>query len=621
MVNTTGRTIWTWAVAACALAVPMAAVGQDQTPGVGAGQTVIRTEVREVLVEVAVRDKMGRSQRGLTVKDFTIWEDGKKQAVTSFSPISADLGESPKYLVLYLSDDADSDTWKAVALFVEATAAPDRYRAILTFGWDGPRVLQNFTTSSAKLQKAIDARPLPSRRPFTVAPCRAVAPSAPGSSAIGAQQSPGFCSETGVGLPDFSASLRQVADSMAPAPGRKALVLLGIRWPASKSAVAACNKANVAVYDASRYLTADALVRATGGATMRTSGDIAENLTVIAREQDEYYRLGYTPPDSPDGSCHPLRVKVGVSGADVRARNEYCTKRELTITAGAGGLGNAAVQAVAPGRGGLHADMRLPYFRAGANRATVHLAFEFVPAGVRFQKEGGKLVCQLNVLGIASRPDSGTAARFSDTVRLEFENQQQVDAFARTPYHYENQFAIVPGEYLFRMVLGAGEQVLGTMEAPFGVGSWDPAKLGIGSIVLGKEVHAAADPSSGPLLLEGRAPLVAGGLQTVPTGASRFPRTERVYFYTEVYDPLLAANNPPAFSLQFRVLDLGTGEVKQDSGITRAPTYVQSGNSVAPVIGEVRLRELPAGSYRLEVTVRHPSMPETAVSTVDFELD
>src|ERR1035441_6935069 len=98
--------------------------------------------------------------------------------------------------------------------------------------------------------------------------------------------------------------------------------------------------------------------------------------------------------------------------------------------------------------------------------------------------------------------------------------------------------------------------------------------------VLGKEVHAAADPSSGPLLLEGRAPLVAGGLQTVPTGASRFPRTERVYFYTEVYDPLLAANNPPAFSLQFRVLDLGTGEVKQDSGITRAPTYKQAGTCV-----------------------------------------
>src|ERR1039458_9302158 len=46
---------------------------------------VIRTETRLVLVDSVVTDKKGNYVRDLTQTDFKVWEDGKEQAITSFS--------------------------------------------------------------------------------------------------------------------------------------------------------------------------------------------------------------------------------------------------------------------------------------------------------------------------------------------------------------------------------------------------------------------------------------------------------------------------------------------------------------------------------------------------------
>ena len=51
-------------------------------------------------------------------------------------------------------------------------------------------------------------------------------------------------------------------------------------------------------------------------------------------------------------------------------------------------------------------------------------------------------------------------------VKLEFDSQQQVEAFLKTPYHYQNQFDIAPGQYTFRMAFSSdssGAQGFGTV--------------------------------------------------------------------------------------------------------------------------------------------------------------
>jgi hypothetical protein len=74
------------------------------------------------------------------------------------------------------------------------------------------------------------------------------------------------------------------------------------------------------------------LADGTSGLSLFTTNDLANNLGKVALEQDEYYLLGYTPAvDSPEESCHELRVKVDRGGLEVRARKRV---RDVKVRAG-----------------------------------------------------------------------------------------------------------------------------------------------------------------------------------------------------------------------------------------------------------------------------------------------
>ncbi len=45
-------------------------------------------------------------------------------------------------------------------------------------------------------------------------------------------------------------------------------------------------------------------------------------------------------------------------------------------------------------------------------------------------------------------------------------------------------------------------------------------------------------------LLEDRTPLVTQGVQMVPSGSNKFAKTGLALFYVEIYEPLLAQNDP-----------------------------------------------------------------------------
>ena len=69
------------------------------------------------------------------------------------------------------------------------------------------------------------------------------------------------------------------------------------------------------------------LAEGTGGFVIHETNDLTGGMEKIGKEQDEYYILGYTPPDSEEGSCHTLRVKVDRGGTEVRARTGYCNSK------------------------------------------------------------------------------------------------------------------------------------------------------------------------------------------------------------------------------------------------------------------------------------------------------
>ena len=77
-----------------------------------------------------------------------------------------------------------------------------------------------------------------------------------------------------------------------------------------------------------------ALATGTGGFPILNTNDLMSGLEKIAREQSEYYLLGYAPAESPAGSCHTLKVKVERSGTNVRARSGFCNIVSTDMLAG-----------------------------------------------------------------------------------------------------------------------------------------------------------------------------------------------------------------------------------------------------------------------------------------------
>lgn len=60
------------------------------------------------------------------------------------------------------------------------------------------------------------------------------------------------------------------------------------------------------------------LANGTGGFVIANTNDLLGGMEKIGKEQNEFYLLGYNPPESEEGSCHTLKVKV--DGGVVRAR-------------------------------------------------------------------------------------------------------------------------------------------------------------------------------------------------------------------------------------------------------------------------------------------------------------
>jgi VWFA-related protein len=115
----------------------------------------------------------------------------------------------------------------------------------------------------------------------------------------------------------------------------------------------------------------------TGGFAIHNTNDLAGGLEKIGQEQSEYYLLGYTPPESSEGSCHKLRVKVDRGGSTVRARAEYCVEKSHDLLAGSPiekELEDRVAAASPSGNGA--AFMEAPFFYSSPKVARVSLAVE-----------------------------------------------------------------------------------------------------------------------------------------------------------------------------------------------------------------------------------------------------
>jgi hypothetical protein len=366
-----------------------------------------------------------------------------------------------------------------------------------------------------------------------------------------------------------------------------------------------------------------ALAEGTGAFVIVNTNDLRGGMERIAKDQSEYYLLGYKPPDSPEGSCHTLKVTVDRGGTNIRFRSGYCKVRPADLLAGSPTEKDLEARAAGEMPGNVTAFMRVPYFYTAPNVARVHLAIDIPANALQFDKVKGKQHAEVNVLGITYKQDGSIAARFSDTVNLDFDGKKEQEEFQKSPFHYENQFEVASGAYNLKVVFSSGNKGFGKVESPLNVLPYDGKHISLSSIALSKDIVRLSDLDTAldSQLLEDRQPLVTRGLQVVPCATNRFMKTDNGAAYIEVYDPLLAGDKPPQLGLEFRIIDKKTGQQKLDIGVMDTKDLVKPGNPMVPVAVKLPLASLEPGVYRVDLRAEDSAGNSTDFRVAEFEVE
>jgi len=364
-----------------------------------------------------------------------------------------------------------------------------------------------------------------------------------------------------------------------------------------------------------------ALAEGTGGFTIFNTNDLLGGLERIGREQNEFYILGYVPGDTPEGSCHTLKVKLNRGGLNVRSRSGYCNTRSANVLEGKPLEKQLESRATGSQPGSIHGALQAPYFYTAPETARVNLAMEIPTDTFQFNKDKGKYHANLNVLGIAYKPDGTIGARFSDTVNLDLEKDEWKE-FTKSPYRYENQFDATPGTYKLTVVLSAGGDAFGKLESPLAIDPYDGKQFSLSGVALTNSAQRLNEIPSGldSVLLEDRTPLVVKGMQINPSGSNRFKHTDNVALYTEIYEPLLTSATPPAVGMGYRIFERSTNKQVFFTDVVRADDFIRKGNSVIPIGLKVKVDDLKPGSYRLVMQAVDSAKNHAPDRSVDFDV-
>jgi hypothetical protein len=365
------------------------------------------------------------------------------------------------------------------------------------------------------------------------------------------------------------------------------------------------------------------LADGTGGFVIINTNDLLGGLQKIAKDQSQYYVLGYTPSSAAEGSCHSLKVKVERSGTTVRSRSGYCKVKPRDSLAGSPTEKDLESRVSGEMAGNVAATMQTPFFYTSKNTASVDLVIDIPTSALKFEKVKGKQHSSVNVLGIAYNPDATIAARFSDTVDLDFEDKKELQEFQSHPFHYENQFEVASGQYNLKVVFSSGNESFGKLQTALAIAPYTGSQFTLSALALSNQLHRVSEMGStlDAELLEDKRPLVAQGMQITPSASNHFKTTDTAAVYVEVYEPLLAGPNPPKLGLELKVVDRKTGAQKIDAGFTNTAPSISAGNPLVPLGMKLPVSSLPAGSYRVEVTALDSAGNSTKPSSADFEVE
>ncbi len=171
------------------------------------------------------------------------------------------------------------------------------------------------------------------------------------------------------------------------------------------------------------------------------------------------------------------------------------------------------------------------------------------------------------------------------------------------------------------MAFASSGESFGKLEKPLAIDPYDAKQFAVSDVALSKEIRKVTetDASLDALLLEGRTPLIASGMQITPTGNDRFKKTDLAACYMEIYEPLNLGEKVAPVGVELQIFDRKTGEAKGNSGMIEMTNQSKQGNPVVPIALRLPVNQLAPGSYKAELTAKDGA-GKSATRAVNFEV-
>jgi hypothetical protein len=261
---------------------------------------------------------------------------------------------------------------------------------------------------------------------------------------------------------------------------------------------------------------------------------------------------------------------------------------------------------------------RAAYFYDPPRLARVLVAARISMEKAAFRKKGGQLQTDLNVRGVAYAEDGSVAARFSQTLPVNFDEKQESE-FRKAGLMCRNYFKLRPGKYRLKLSVSDDSNQVGSTEQLLEVPALPDGELASSSIVIVEQASRLPDQIGNlqTQLLDESNPLLYRGFEIEPSVENRLRTGSVIPLMFRVYN-LSGPSDQWDLTARARLLD-ENGKEYALGPISLKKAVSPLGNGEAAVALTLSFQEVPPGKYQLIIETTDPAAAETATARTDLE--
>jgi VWFA-related protein len=588
----------------------------------------LRVNVDLITIEVAVKDKQGRSVPGLQKGDFKLSIDGKEQQILAADEVKLDgslEGNRPGKVLLILFDDtlaptAQLRTTRELAeTFVARHMRRNDLAAVVVNG-SQVTVFQNFTGETSKIVEAIRK----SGQTIGMRPPELSSLGTEGSASGGdpiLRQQPR--NPSGLAAANLSRTLRYLTTSMMRVKGRKAILVFSNSPGPARSLVNPQGQVEAqyqATFDQGMERATETSKQAVVpiyAIDLQKKQDWSEDLKEIDAELSNYYVLGFQSISlDPKSKSHRLRITTVSKGAQLKYTSELAEldSRQLTVTSKREEVLTTALESSSPVHQ-LPISLAVPYFYSSPDRVRVAISAKIQSGGLKFKKEGGQLVCALDVMGQALAESGDIVARFAESYRAVRDEKNHDSAV-----FYQRMMKLAPGKYTIKLALADDNKQVGSAERALVVPRMLPGRLAMSSLVVTQQ--ATALPSLiGDIqsqLMQEDDPLIYKSYQVSVVPGSYLDRAKPMFIFYRLYN---VGDQEAQYDLEAKAqITDARGQTNVIPSIPLNPAAVPSGDRQVSIGISMPTSELLPGKYRLRVETTERKTLQSVSGETELEV-